>query len=504
MSPPDAPDLIRGIWPRHRHRIILALFIGHALLGLALTGILTLLGMPMDAQALIIISCIVSSLLITSIISMAVARPLKTLLAALSHVSAEPSTLTPPNPNSSVATHDGLKPALEGIYSLSTNNPGIAEGSSAIATYMPQAFDRLASGVVFLDETGRITYASKGVPIRQDQQNQPTLELLFEGSDTLEHWIADCTDAINATHIWERVPNRIIGEEGRRVFDIVASYQKSSPAAFVLMLFDRSAKYQPEDDDLDFIAFAAHELRGPITVIRGYLDVLYTELQSTLKDDQHELFDRLSISANRLSGYINNILNVSRYDRRHFNVHIGQESLATIYDIVHDDMAMRANAQHRLLAIDISPDLPTVAADRGSISEVFSNLIDNAIKYSFEGGSVTVSAHQQGDFVEVTITDTGIGIPASVMGNLFHKFYRSHRSRELVSGTGIGLYLCKAIIESHGGTIGVQSQEGKGSTFTFTLPIYAAVADKLRTSDSSTNLLKSNQGWIKNHTMFKG
>jgi len=206
-----------------------------------------------------------------------------------------------------------------------------------------------------------------------------------------------------------------------------------------------------------------------------------------------------------LSGYINNILNTSKYDRRHLRIHLSEESLGAIYDIIRDDMELRAQSQRRLLSVTLPPSLPTVAVDRSSISEVISNLVDNALKYSNEGGSVTVSAQVEGNFVKVSISDNGIGMPANVIGNLFHKFYRSHRSRETVAGTGIGLYICKGIVESHGGKISVTSTENIGSTFSFTVPIYASVAEKLQANDhTNAGLISSNDGWIKNHSKYTG
>ena len=146
-----------------------------------------------------------------------------------------------------------------------------------------------------------------------------------------------------------------------------------------------------------------------------------------------------------------------------------------------------------------------ICADTASLSEVFGNLIDNAIKYSNEGGAITVSAASKGDMVEFSVEDHGIGMPGSVVSNLFQKFYRSHRSRETVAGTGIGLYISKAIVESHGGTIAVRSEDGHGSTFTVSLPSYKTVADKLKQDNNGNELLISREGsWIKNHTMYRG
>ena len=305
--------------------------------------------------------------------------------------------------------------------------------------------------------------------------------------------------------MWTRIANKAPGSHGRRIYDIIASYQKGSRAETVVTFFDRTAAYAPEEDDLDFISFAAHELRGPITVIRGYLDVIEEELRPVFKDDQAELMQRLIVSANRLSSYINNILNAARYDRRHFKVQMTEENIGDIYKLIRDDMQLRAISQNRLLNVDIPDNLPTVAADKNSVGEVLSNLIDNAIKYSNEGGQVVVSARAVSQFIEVTIKDRGIGMPSSVLPNLFHKFYRSHRSRETVAGTGIGLYISKAIVESHGGSIEVRSTESEGSTFTFTLPIYSTVAEKIKASNNSNELLiKHGSGWIRNHSMYRG
>jgi two-component system phosphate regulon sensor histidine kinase PhoR/two-component system sensor histidine kinase VicK len=184
---------------------------------------------------------------------------------------------------------------------------------------------------------------------------------------------------------------------------------------------------------------------------------------------------------------------------------LSEDTVAGIYETIKDDMALRAIAQNRLLSVNITENLPTIVADRSSMSEVFSNLIDNAIKYSNEGGAVNVTTRVNGNYVDLIVQDHGIGMPDNVVRNLFQKFYRSHRSRETVPGTGIGLYVSKAIVESHGGIIGVQSENGKGSIFTVSIPIYSTVADKLRAShNSNEGLISEGRGWIKNHSMFRG
>ena len=436
-------------------------------------------------------------------------EPLYELLAALIHKVGEPSTTTPPNPNAKRYEKTGFKAALEAIY-----NCPPAKSTSATSADKPktqghtliQALNHTSCGVVVLDPQKTIISANKAAPVAQTPDGESYLALDFTNEQSLSEWLADIDNkTVSAERTWQRVPVNLDAAQASRIFDVVASYQKGAPGETVVLLFDRSEQYLPEEEDLNFIAFAAHELRGPITIIRGYLDVLQEELAPTLVDDQPQLMERLIVSANRLSGYVNNILNVSRFDRHHLEVHLAEERVIDIYAAIADDMQLRASTQHRLLNISFPEDLPTVAADRGSIGEVIGNLVDNAIKYSFEGGVVTISAAQKGDFVEISIADNGIGMPASVVKNLFHKFYRSHRSREAVAGTGIGLYICKAFVESHGGIITARSQEREGSTFSFTLPIYATVKDKLL-EDGQLNrqLIHKGGGWIKNHSMYRG
>ena len=431
--------------------------------------------------------------------------PMNDLLRAIAHVSGEPLAGAVPNPHDKKYAKSGLGTAIQTIYSLdSAESVSTTTKTSRKAANAMTSIDRMHGAIIALAADRTVLYASKDAPLHTvDGALQP--QLLFNGSDSLDAWLMECeTSSVKAERHWRRIPDRPSDQEEQRIFDIYASYEKDSSHETVLTLIDMTESYRADEEDLNFIAFAAHELRGPITVIRGYLDVLQDELSDVLADDQRELFYRLSVSANRLSSYVNNILNASRYDRRHLNLTLIAENIADIYATIADDMTLRANSQNRFLTVTIPQDLPSIAADRGSLSEVIGNIIDNAIKYSNEGGTVTVSAALRGDFVEVSVEDHGIGMPPNVTKNLFQKFYRSHRSRETVAGSGIGLYISKAIIESHGGTISVRSVEGEGSTFVIAIPTYASVAEKLTNDGSNQHLISEGKGWIKNHSMYRG
>lgn len=510
--------MVRDFWPRFSRQITTLAFAIH-IIGTGLTtGWLWFFGLletHLTESLIIIGGQFIAGGMLLWVLHRAFARPTKKLLAAITHIANEQSATTPPNPNEKSLQKNGLGVVVQALYSLSSGRPAstpLEDGEEtkpqlALSTeVLTRALDDTICGLVILNNDRKIIYANKSAPVKVDTSGAVTLDLLFDQDGALSSWWDDCNrTSVKAERTWSRVSNKLPNEEGRRFFDVVASYNKGVEHEMILMLVDRTHLYSVGEEELDFIAFAAHELRGPITVIRGYIDVLQDELDDVIDEDQKELFRRLSVSGTRLSGYINNILNTSRHDRRHLKMHLAETTVAEVYNTIHDDMSLRASSQNRLLNVSIPNDLPTIAADTASLGEVLANIIDNAIKYSNEGGAITVSAHMHGEFVDIAIEDRGIGMPGNVVGNLFQKFYRSHRSRETVAGTGIGLYISKAIVESHGGTINVRSEEGRGSIFTVSLPTYRSIADKLKSGNNEDIINKKASGiWIKNHSSFRG
>lgn len=464
---------------------------------------------PIPTFVVGLMAVVITNVFIALIVLNIASDPLRVMSQAIAHVSNDPVVTPPPDIADPTYERSGLKEMVQAVYELAAARSN-GEQPDTPAASMPNDFfktlaDGMPSGVIALDASGKILYANPAAPVKTDSNNVPEIGLMFEQNDDFAKWLAECqANKVRDDHVWQRVSDRAPGEEGRRIFDVAGHYQKNAQGGIEVLLiaFDRTAAYSPDQDDMDFIALAAHELRGPITVIRGYLDVLNQELGDKLDADQHILLERLQVSAERLSGYINNILNVSRYDRGRITTHPQEENLLEMMKTLVPDLALRARTQRRKLTFQIPDNLPTVAGDRTSLSEVIINLVDNAIKYSHEDGEIIVAAAAKENFIEITVTDHGIGMPGNVVGNLFNKFYRSHRSREAVGGTGLGLYICKAIVEGHGGSIWVTSKEGQGTTFGFTLPIYSTVAQKLSSGDNK-DITQRTEGWIKNHAMYR-
>lgn len=506
----ETPQFVKDFWPRFSAKtatLSLILSLG-SLIPMAITLYVSgIFGSNIMLAVILLFVQFVSVYLLLFAFAAFATRPTKYLLSALTFVTGERDGSTPPNANETRFKKTGLSAAIEAIYSAFSQE--VVASSTTLDTTQKSlgvVLDTLTSGVVAFNESRTITYSNKAAPVTLTSDGVATLTLNFRPDNALEEWWDECEETtVHAEKTWYRVQGTQTESKERILYDVIAAYNKGAEDEVVLTIVNRSEDYSPSEDALDFIAFAAHELRGPITVIRGYLDVLQDELEDVLRDEQKELFHRLTVSANRLSTYINNILNTSKYDRRQLGVQLKQTSVAAAYAIVANDMSLRAQAHRRLLTVSIPDTLPMIAADTGSLSEVFANLIDNAIKYSNEGGAISVTAVSKGDTIEIAVKDQGIGMPANVISNLFQKFYRSHRSRETVAGTGIGLYISKAMVEAHGGTIAVTSEDGHGSTFTVILPTYDSVAEKLHSGETDgKELLGDGKSWIKNHAMYRG
>lgn len=467
------------------------------------------MGVPEDDYVILFIAPFILLEAIATAMTVVVAtEPAKIITEAVAQATKEAGNDAPPDTSRPKFKKNGVQAVVGAIYDLGAARQPKTVIEITGEEVLRQTIEHLPVGVILLNDKHEIIQSNKKAPLRENATNLRDANLLFEQNNTLEQWInkAELRD-IKAQHSWSRIANEPGEGKERRYYDVLVSYNKKGEGGIetVIITVDRTKEYAPDEEAMDFIALAAHELRGPITVIHGYLDVLSDELHDQLDDDYRALLERLTVSASRLSSYVNNILNASKFDRRHFKLHLGERKLQNIYKSVAEDLEMRARTQNRLLSVNLPNDLPAVAADKNSIGEVITNLVDNGIKYSNEGGQVVVKAQVVGNFVEMSVADSGIGMPGNVVQKLFTKFYRSHRSRETVAGTGLGLYIAKAIVESHGGKMTVRSSEGHGSTFTFTLPIYATVADKLLASDNRNEaIIENSNGWIKNHAMYRG
>ncbi len=214
-----------------------------------------------------------------------------------------------------------------------------------------------------------------------------------------------------------------------------------------------------------FVADASHELRGPLTVMQGNLDLLKRNLN---EEDRRESLRALEAETSRMSKVVSDLLVLAELDS-------GQpehlDSVALREMLLDAQRRARQLAGNRQIVVERQEDL-WVMGNADKLEQVLSNLVNNAIKYTPEGGIITLSLFREGDWACMVVADTGIGISPQDLPHIFDRFYRVDKARSKASGgTGLGLAIVKGIVERQGGTVAVTSEEGKGSTFTVRLKL---------------------------------
>lgn len=229
----------------------------------------------------------------------------------------------------------------------------------------------------------------------------------------------------------------------------------------------------------EFISIAAHQLRTPLTAIKWAIDTLKKGDLGPLSQEQKDMLQKSSESNDRIILLVGDLLNAAKIEEGKFGYVFTQSDLT---EIITDSIATNSLlAKKHAVTVLFKPesDLPKVKLDNDKIKLAMDNLLGNAIKYSKQGGQITISVTRKERFIEVRITDQGIGIPKSNMNRVFTKFFRAENAvRQQTEGSGLGLFITKNIIMNHGGEIGVESEENAGSTFHFTVPIEEGLLPK--------------------------
>jgi two-component system phosphate regulon sensor histidine kinase PhoR len=257
---------------------------------------------------------------------------------------------------------------------------------------------------------------------------------------------------------------------------VVTPYLKRAGRGYLVMIQDLTQLRRLQTIRQDFISNVSHELRTPLASLRALVETLR---DSALDDPPaaHRFLDRMEVEVDALTQMVEELLELSRIESG--QVPLRLNPVLPSAAIVPAAERLRAQAERAQLAltIDIPRDLPLVLIDAGRIHQVVTNLLHNAIKFTPPNGSIRLTAAPEGDYIQVTVEDTGIGIAPAELPRIFERFYKADRSRA-VGGTGLGLAISKHVIQAHGGTIWAESEEGEGSRFYFTLPMAEPVAGR--------------------------
>lgn len=443
-------------------------------------------------------------------------QPMRALWQAIVHLSPTEHGTAAPQPSQLRFGQELVTNLIAQVYQLASVAQTVSDAAHVESQDLSHNFiaSSLPLPLLTLDASETITFANPaaaeyiGIAATDmiGKNIYMVLDMSFPSEDTFDRWLKEVKKGKATAHAsWERVRLNIRDDHPTRMFDLAAYYNRDNAQHIetMVVLFDHTKTYSQDDQAVSFVALSVHELRTPLTLLRGYIEVFEEEFGDNLDPELRDFMLKMRASAQQLMAFVNNILNVARVDDDQLQLQLKEENWDQIIKDALQTLSLRAGVRGIKLEYSIQPGLPTVGVDRLSIFEVINNLVDNAIKYSGESKTIKLASYLTKDgAVETTIQDFGVGIPSAVMPNLFTKFYRDHRNRAQIGGTGLGLYLSKAIVTAHGGNLWVRSKEGEGSTFGFTLLPYSQVADELKNTDNK-EIIRSAHGWIKNHSLYR-
>lgn len=470
--------------------------------------------LPLEITLGVSIVLFASLTLLSQLFFMPLAMRLPKLLwQAVWHVSPGVSEMPAPKIDELRFGRELVSALVKQVYELASSQPTISvkEGAQPVPNG-PSIIDQLPMPVFVLNKERTIVVANTAATqflgmVQNQVVNKNVYDVLrmsFSTESTFDAWLSEAsTKRATDTSTWEHV--RITREDKSiRQFDLAAAYSKDAADGNEVMLtiFDRTESYNRNDQASSYVALAVHELRTPLTVLRGYIEVFEDELGETLTPEHQEFMRKMSAAAQSLTAFVSNILNVARVDENQMTLSLHEANWNDVLPKIVSDLELRASVRGKKLELDIQPSLPSVAIDRISMYEVVSNLVDNAIKYSASAHRIVVRSYLAKDgSIATEVEDFGPGMPESAMSDLFTKFYRSHRSKNSVGGSGLGLYLVKSIVTAHGGNVWVNSHEGQGSKFGFSLQAFANV--KPEQKNGQDGIERQAGGWIKNHSMYR-
>jgi PAS domain S-box-containing protein len=326
----------------------------------------------------------------------------------------------------------------------------------------------IADGIVAVDREGRVVLwnsaaeAISGVP-QEEAIGRTTVQVLQRQLESAEL----------ETRSGQRLISIMRG--GEEVWLSLSEAVMRDPlgavAGRIFAFRDISADRMVEQVKSDFVAAVSHELRTPLTSIYGFAETLLRQDIPFGDEERRTFLGYIASESERLTEIVDQLLNVARLDAGDLHVELGRIDLGSVVSELVETVEESGAMNGHRFEIDL-PDEPLAAeADPDKVRQVFNILVENALRYSPGGGTVTVGARRSDDRVEVRVADQGIGIPAAERERIFRKFYRAESAaRDGAAGTGLGLFIAKELVTAMGGRIWVESTEGEGSSFSFELP----------------------------------
>ena len=247
---------------------------------------------------------------------------------------------------------------------------------------------------------------------------------------------------------------------------------KGEISGAIILFRDITKDREIDQAKTEFVSLASHQLKTPLSAINWYSEMVLEEEVGPLNEKQKEYLKNLYDANRRMVELVNSLLNVSRIDLGAFAVEPAPTDFSAVADEVLTELKPQIGLKKLRLDKEYDKQVPSINADPKLLRIIFQNLLSNAVKYTAPNGVIGLALKKEGDNVLIRVTDTGYGIPAADQGKIFTKLFRADNVRDKeAEGTGLGLYIVKAVVEAGGGRIWFDSLEGRGTSFFITLPL---------------------------------
>jgi two-component system phosphate regulon sensor histidine kinase PhoR len=323
----------------------------------------------------------------------------------------------------------------------------------------------MVEGVLVLDRQGRVQLVNRAAQEMLHVDSSAIGRLYLE---VIRH--PDISAQLATALSGETVdPGELpLGRDVSRLFIARAAPVGSPGGGAVLVLHDITDLKRADQVRRDFVANVSHELRTPLTAIRGYAEALAEEPDTEQTKRFIDIIARHSLRMERL---VADLLRLARLDARQEVLDMGPCELQQIFTAVVTDLARTIEEKHQQIVMTVAPDACSMTADPAKLHDVVRNLVENAVNYSPDKAEIQLRAARRDGVVDITVSDTGPGIPESDLTRIFERFYRVDKARTRPGGTGLGLAIVRHLVELHGGTVKAENRQGGGAAFTVTLPV---------------------------------
>ncbi len=336
----------------------------------------------------------------------------------------------------------------------------------------------IAEGLVVLNDRDEIIMmnpaAEKMLDVRMTaQMGKPVRELIKD-----KHLMSLATDKRSPGEA--EIELNSGSETARKILrssSAVIENENGRTIGMVSVFTDVTKQKELEELKSKFISNVSHELRTPLVAVRNSIIIVLSEKIGSLKEDQKKYLSIAEKNIKQLSRFIDDLLDISKMEAKKMELHPASASIETLINETCETLEPWAWTKNIIIVKNVQSNIPDIKMDRERIAQVFINLIGNSIKFTPAGGIITVEAklktEESGNLLLVRVIDTGPGIAKEEIPKLFNRFQQlgGERPNDKISGTGLGLYISKELIELHGGAICVESEPGKGAIFAFTLPV---------------------------------